>query len=64
MKTVKIVLSNGENVIIRNCSDYYFENEEWILVVCKNNGDKLFFNVDFVQYIGYLEDFEGGKADE
>lgn len=64
MKVVKIVMFDGEIVIIRNCCDYYWRNETKFLVVCKNNGHHILFNGEFVQYIGYLEDLEEGESDE
>ena len=63
MFTVKIVMYDGEVVIIRNCQTYSCNAEDKIIIVFKNNHNNV-FNMEFVQYIGYLEDLEEGEADE
>ena len=63
-RTVKIVMCDGEIIILKNCIDYCWVNETNMISVCKKNTNHIIFNSQFVKYIGFLEDLEEGEENE
>lgn len=53
---VIIVMYDGTQVIIKNCSGYEWKQDKRIISVYKNKHNNI-FNANLVQYIGCLEDF-------
>ena len=59
VKTVKVVLHDGETVIIYKCLNFYWYSDRGYVEVVKNEGRTVVFNIRFVQYIGFIDDLEG-----